>query len=206
MYGFVCLFVWSLQRICIWESLVRLSPCDPPLLCLGVEHNPPPLPDPASGPLALAPLTSTSSLRAKQSPRQPRPDGQGRGCGEGPWAQRAAVDWPVPGPASAEKQTRSRGPGLGADAVSRGRERLEQRIGHVHPWLLAPPSAWGRVGALELAQAEQWSSCQPGQGGALRSGELCFSLLRGDRQEEEGLGPNARCLCPGPWHFDCSCG
>lgn len=123
MYGFVCLFVWSLQRICIWESLVRLSPCDPPSLFGGRTHPHPP--DPSSGPLALALLTSTSCLRAKQSPRQPRPDGQGRGCGEGPWAQGAAVDWPVPGPASAEKQTRSRGAG----ARCRRREPREEEVG-----------------------------------------------------------------------------
>ena len=151
----------------------------------------------------MAPLTSTSSLRAKQSPRQPRPDGRGRGCGEGPWAQRAAVDWPVPGPASAEKQTRSRGPGLGADAVSRGRERLEQRIGHVHPWLLAPPSAWGRVGALELAQAEQWSSCQPGQGGALRSGEV--SPAAPVRTTASGWCAGMDAAEPGPWSVGESC-
>lgn len=27
--------------------------------------------------------------------------------------------------------------------------------------------------------------------------QLCSLLLRGDRREEEGLGPNARCLGPG---------
>jgi len=108
-----------------------------------------------------------------------------------------------PAPPLRRSRQGAAGPGLGADAVSRGRKKLEQRIGHVHPWLLALPSAWGRVGALELAQAAQWSSCQPGQGGALRSGEV--SPAAPVRTTASGWCAGMDAAEPGPWSVGESC-
>lgn len=75
---------------------------------------------------------------------------------------------PRRGPASAERLTRSRGPWLGADAGNRGRTRSEQRSGHVHCGLAAPPGARGRVGALDSVRAAPWLSRLLGRCGEVR--------------------------------------
>ena len=174
MYGFF--FFLFLQRFCVWESLATLSPRHPPSLFGGCTPTPPPpFPDPSSGPLVLAPLTSASCLRAKPSPRQPRPDWQGLGAWRGgPGRVALPLICPRRGPASAESLTRSRGPGLGADAGSHGRTRPERKSGHVHRGLVAPPGARGRVGALDCARAAPWPTCWPGAGRCLevRCGEV----------------------------------
>lgn len=65
------------------SAVLRLGVVSGPSLFGG--HTPsPPFPDPSSGPLALAQLTSTSCLRAKPSPRQLQPDWQGSGAGRRP--------------------------------------------------------------------------------------------------------------------------
>ena len=82
-----------------------------PFFVWGSHTAPPPFPDPSSGPLALAQLTSTSCLRAKLSPRQPHCDWQGLGVWRGgPRAHSTATDWPTPWPRlcrEADKESRA---------------------------------------------------------------------------------------------------
>ncbi|XDA83943.1 hypothetical protein R6Z07F_013796 [Ovis aries] len=86
-----------------------------------------------------------------------------------------------------------------AEGVARGPGRRAQPLIGRCP---APPLRRSRQGAAgpglgadaSLHRLFSGRAVSPGQGGAWRSGELCSALLRGDRQEEAGLGPNARCL------------
>lgn len=169
---YVFFFFLFLQRFCVWELLAGLSLRHPPSLFGGRTLTPPPpFPDPSSGPLALASLTSAYCLRAKPSPRQLRPDWQGLGAWRGgPGRVALPLICPRRGPASAESLTRSRGPGLSADAGSRGRTRSERKSGHVHHGLVALPGALGRVGAVDCARAAPWLTFGQGRGGALRCG------------------------------------
>lgn len=155
LFGQMYVFFFSSSVLCLGVNSWPFS-VSPPFFVWGSHtraHRPlPPLPDPFQGPLVSAQLTSTSSLRAKPSARQPQPDWQGSEAWRGGpgWETRPliGVRW---SPASAESLTRSRARTLGADAGSCRRTRSDLRNGHVHPGLVAPPGARGPVGVLDRA-------------------------------------------------------